>query len=160
MITGGESLAVVAAVVMGIGGSAVGAIGTVVELAVKEIDQEKRPIWRTIGEVFAKTMQCAAAAFALVILGSLVANGAGIIALNVIGAVIILTPIINGIVKHQGNETWKNFFEQGDKVASVTAKTINTAVLTAAIFMSLGIPAGIIGGIALSALNIVTYKKA
>ena len=152
--------AYVVPLVMSLGAATVGTLGTVVELAVKEIDKEKRPILRTIGEVFAKTLQTGSAALALIVIGSLFANPIGLVVLYGIGATLILTPIVHGVIKHTNYESLKKGFDRADKVASLTAKTLNSAVLTAGIFMSWGIPAAGAGGIGLIALNIATYKKA
>lgn len=161
VFVGEANLAIAAAVVLGIGSSTVGTMGTVAEMAVKEVNKESFPILRTIGEVFAKTLQSGAAAFSLLVLGSLfVVNTGGVLALSGIGVAMLLTPSINGMIEHQGSDSLKRKSEIADKAVSLAAKAINTVVVTAAIFMSLGVPAGILGGVGLSALSIATYRKA
>jgi hypothetical protein len=146
--------------VIGLGTTAAGAIGTVTELAVKQIDKEKKPILRAVGEIFAKSLQTGAAALTLVMIGSLVTNPIGLGTLYGIGVILLLTPIVNGIIQHTTYDSLKKGFNIADQAASIVAKTINTATLATAVWMSLGIPAAILGGISLTTLNIVTYMKA
>lgn len=161
LVSGEGSLAIAAAVVLSIGSSTLGIVGTIAEMAIKEIDKDEFPNLRTISEVFAKTLQSGAAAFSLLILGSLfVMNSVGLIALGGMGVAMLLTPSINCLIQHHGSDSLKIKFDIADNIVNIASKTINTAVVTAAFFMSLGVPAGILGGIGVSALSIATYQKA
>lgn len=155
------SLALAATVVLGFGSSAFGTIGTVAELTVKEINKERHPILRTVGEVFSKTMQNTAATVALTVLGSLFVGSTpiGLLALG-FGAIMILTPPVNGIAEGTSSEALKRAMHIADQITSATAKTINTAVLTVAVYMAAGPIAAIATGAGLSALSYATYQKA
>jgi hypothetical protein len=155
------SLAVAASIVIGFGASAMGSIGTVAELAVKDINKERHPIIRKIGEVFSKTLQNGSASLALIALGSLfVTHPIGVGSLLGVGFVMSLSPTANGLVQLTKYEKLKNVMHVVDQMCSATAKTINTVVLTTAAFMSMGPAVGAVAGISLSALSISTYKKA
>ncbi len=159
MSYGGDGLAIGAMVVLGVGTAVLGSIGTVTELAVKEINKQKRPILRTIGEIFAKTLQTACGAVVLVTAASLLTNPIFFGASLGIGVVMILTPLVNGITQHIGFETLKKIVGKVDQVVNIASKIINTAVVTSGVFLACGVAPAVIGGLGLSALNIVTYKK-
>ncbi len=158
------SFALAATIVVGFGSAALGTIGTVAELAVKEIDKKHHPIIRTTAEVFAKTLQNAGAVFSLLILGSLVVtNPYAVAAVVVVGGAIVLTPATNGVIQHSKNPILKRIapkIRKADQIASASAKTINTVVVTAAVFMSSGGFAAVIAGLGLTGLSIATYRKA
>lgn len=156
----GNNLAMAAAVVVSMGSSAIGIAGTTAELAIKEIDQAKFPQLRAVAEVFAKTVQSASAAFTLLILGSLfVTSTPGVVFIASMGVAMLLTPTINEMIQTCGKESWKNNFEIADRSVAMMSKAINTGTVTAGFFMACGAPIGVVSGICLTALSVVTYQK-
>lgn len=146
-------------VVVEVMSSAVGNTGLLAEFAVKYIDKEKHPTLRMIGVVFAKTLQNAAAAFALVILGSLAVNPFVNVATFSIGAVMLLTPSVKAALQNSAHSSFKKALDVMDQAASITAKTINTAVLTVGVYLSLGIPAAVAAGLGFGVLSYKTHQK-
>lgn len=160
MFFGESGFAMAATVVLGIGSALAGTVGTVTELAIKEIDKEQRPILRTVGEVFSKTLQTGSAALILIVIGSLVSSSMVNVATFSTGAVIVLTPMIHGIIQHSSlDQDWKDAMKGIDQLSNATCKTIHSAVLTMAAYKTCGLPAAVVTWIYLGALNFVTYKK-
>lgn len=155
-----DGLALAITVVVEVGSSVVGNTGLLSEFAVKSLDKEKHPTLRMIGVVFSKTLQNAAAAFALFILGSLAVNPIVNVAAFSFGAVMILTPAMQAAFRNSDHPSLKKALKLMDDITSISAKTINTAILTAGVYLSLGVPAAVVAGLGLGALNVMTFNKA
>jgi hypothetical protein len=155
-----QGIAVGATVVLSVGASALGTVGTFAELTAKRIDKEKHPILRTIAEVFAKTLQSGPAAFSLAMIGSLLTTNPILLGgILLIGAYMVLTPAVNGIIQLTQNEALKKGMAIADRAVSLSSKLINTAILTVGVALALNIPAAIICGVGLTALNVKAYQK-
>jgi hypothetical protein len=155
-----NGLPLVVTVLVEVGSSVVGTTGMLGEYAVKSLDKEAYPKLRQAGEIFFKTIQNASAAFALFILGSLVTHPVGIIAAGVFGVVMVITPIMKAVVQNSDNQTLKKALNILDHITNISAKTINTAIATAGIYLALGAPAALVLGAGISAFGIVTFRKA
>ena len=146
-------------IVLEVGSSAVGTTGMLAEHLVKLTDKESFPTARKVAEIFTKTLQNAAAAFSLVILGSLFVNPAGILAASAIGLAIVLSPYVKAAMEYSENTKLKKLVNIYENVANISAKTINTAIFTTGVGLALGIPAAIIVGAGVGALNVMAYVK-
>lgn len=132
--------------------SVLAAGGTVIEVAASAINQKRHPILRTISEVFAKTLQSAPAAFSLCVIGSLNFPSA------LVGTMMLLTPLLNGIIQNSPIDSLKKGMDIADRTVSITAKIINTSLLT--LLMSGAEPfAAVLIGMGISSLNYLAYKR-
>jgi len=146
-------------VVVEVFSAAVGTTGMLAEYTTKLLNKEKYPTLRKICELFSKTLQNGAAAFSLVILGSLAANPACIIVAGTIGAVMVLTPVMRAAFQNSDHPSLKKALILIDNIANIAAKTINMAMLTGGVYLALGVPAAMVAGLGLGTLSIVTYRK-
>lgn len=157
MIAGG-GIAMGITYVVGFGASILGTMGTAMEAGVKNIDKDQRPVAKTIGEVFSKTIQNGSAAFLLVIGGSLMSNPILFSALG-IGVMMASTPIFNEIIQVNGNESFKKVMGIADKVTNIASKMINSIVITTGVFMSCDFLAAVLFGIGVGSLNMMAYRS-
>lgn len=154
----GNNLAIGVTLVFGFGSAALGTVGTVAELAVKEINQDKHPLLRAISLVFAKTLQSGPAAFSLLLIGSLYNPWVYMAAF--IGTCMLLTPLLNGIVQHSSFGSLKKGMDIADRTVSISAKILNTALMAVGAAMALGPFAAVLTGSTIGALNYAAYHKA
>lgn len=152
-----QGLAMAITVLVGLGSSGLGAIGTFGESRFKKMNQMKHPTIRSAGLLFTKFLQSATAALTLLIIGSLFTNPTGLTALALFSFGMAITPLVNRIAQLIKNDAANKIFDICDRVVSIASKIINTAAVSTGIGLSLGKPAGIFGCVLLSALSYAAY---
>jgi len=139
--------------------SVVGTTGELGEYGAKSLNWKDHPRLKTITDAFVKSVQTAAAAFTLLLVGSLSTNPIVLGSAITAGIVLVLTPSVHAWMKGKEDSVVKRGVEMADQMADISAKVINTAMLTVGAFMALGPIGGALVGAGSSILSFETHRK-